>query len=296
MELRHLRYFVATAEELHFGRAARRLAISQPPLSLAIRQLEDELGVRLLERDSKRVALTAAGEAFLADARALLAEAAKARELARRVAAGQRGRLRVGFVGSMLYRGLPEHVRAFRAAAPDVALTLSELNSAEQLDAVAQGRLDVGLVHAPQAPRGLSAVAIAEEPFFACLPERHRLARSRPLTLAALADEPFVLFARDASPAYYDSVIGVCAAAGFVPRVELQVRHWLTVVALVAKRMGVALVPEAIRTSGMKGVAFLPLAANPVRSSSWIVWDPGRPSPARDAFVRRVTAPAAAPR
>jgi DNA-binding transcriptional LysR family regulator len=290
MELRHLRYFVATAEELHFGRAARRLAISQPPLSLTIRQLEDELGVRLLERDNKRVTLTPAGEVFLADARHVLSEAGKAQELARRVAAGKSGRLRVGFVGSMLYRGLPEYVSAFRAAAPSVVLTLTELNSAEQIDAVAQGRLDVGFVHAPQAPRDLRGISIAVEPFVACVPEDHRLARPGRMRLASLADEAFVLFARDASPAYYDSVIAVCGAAGFIPRVEFQVRHWLTVVALVARKMGVALVPEAIRTSGMKDVKFLPLLSNPVLSTSWLVWNPGRQSPARDAFLSQVTA------
>jgi DNA-binding transcriptional LysR family regulator len=288
VELRHLRYFVATAEELHFGRAARRLSISQPPLSNTIRQLEEETGVRLLERDNKRVALTPAGEAFLADARYLLSEAAKAQELARRVASGKRGRLRVGFVGSMLYRGLPDYVKAFRTAAPDVVLSLIELNSAEQLDAMARGRIDVGFVHALETPPEVRGIPIAKEPFVACVSEDHRLARSRRLRLASLAEEVFVLFAREASPAYYDSVIAICAAAGFIPRVEFQVRHWLTVVALVARRMGVSLVPEPIRISGMKGVSFLPLQANPVLSTSWMIWNPSRSSPVRDAFLDQV--------
>ena len=259
MELRQLRYFVAVAEELHFGRAARRLSISQPPLSMTIRGLEEELGVRLLERDNKRVNLTPAGEVFLADARSLLAEAGAAGALARRVASGEIGRLRLGFVGSMLYRGLPELLNAFRAVAPKVVLTLAELNSAEQIDAVAHGRLDAGFVHALAVPAGLRGHLIAREPFVACLPERHPLSGARRLRLAALADETFVLFSRSASPAYYDSVIGLCASAGFVPRVEFQVRHWLTVVALVARRMGVALVPEPIAASGMRGVRFVPL-------------------------------------
>ena len=289
MELRQLRYFVATAEELHFGRAARRLSISQPPLSMTIRHLEEELGVRLLERNNKRVTLTPAGRVFLSDARYLLSEAGKTKELARRVATGKSGRLRVGFVGSMLYRGLPDYVRAFRTAAPNIVLTLTELNSAEQIDAVAQGRLDAGFVHAPQAPRDLRGIPIAQEPFLACLPEDHRLARSRRMRLGSLADEAFVLFARDASPAYYDSVIAVCAAAGFSPRVEFEVRHWLTVVALVGRKMGVALVPEPIRMSGMKGVKFLPLQSNPVLSTSWLIWNPSRQSPARDAFLAQVT-------
>lgn len=190
MELRHLRYFAAVADELHFGRAAGRLAISQPPLSLAIRQLEDELGAKLFERDSKRVALTPAGEAFLDDVRHLLAQSGEAAEHARRVAGGSTGRLRVGFSGSMLYRGLPQAVAAYRSAWPGVVLTLVELNSAEQIDALAHDRLEAGFVHVPQVPDGLDGLLVADEPFVACLPEGHALARSSRLDLRELAADP----------------------------------------------------------------------------------------------------------
>ncbi|MBS0595641.1 MAG: LysR family transcriptional regulator [Proteobacteria bacterium] len=285
MELRHLRYFAAVADELHFGRAAGRLAISQPPLSLAIRQLEDELGAKLFERDSKRVALTPAGEAFLDDVRHLLAQSGEAAEHARRVAGGSTGRLRVGFSGSMLYRGLPEAVAAYRSAWPGVVLTLVELNSAEQIDALAHDRLEAGFVHVPQVPDGLDGLLVADEPFVACLPEGHALARSSRLDLRELAADPFVLFARSASPLYYEQVIALCIAAGFRPQVQFEARHWLSVVALVAEGMGVAVVPAAIGASGMHGVRFATLRPSRIQSTSWCVWNPRRRSPARQAFV-----------
>ena len=300
MELRHLRYFAAVADELHFGRAAGRLAISQPPLSLAIRQLEDELGAKLFERDSKRVALTPAGEAFLDDVRHLLAQSGEAAEHARRVAGGSTGRLRVGFSGSMLYRGLPQAVAAYRSAWPGVVLTLVELNSAEQIDALAhdrleagfvhvpglqQLRLDVALVHSTLPPEGIASELIVEEPFVACLPEGHALARSSRLDLRELAADPFVLFARSASPLYYEQVIALCIAAGFRPQVQFEARHWLSVVALVAEGMGVAVVPAAIGASGMHGVRFATLKPSRIQSTSWCVWNPRRRSPARQAFV-----------
>jgi DNA-binding transcriptional LysR family regulator len=286
MDLRHLRYFVAVAEELHFGKAAKRLSISQPPLSFAIRQLEEELEAKLLERDSKKVVLTSAGEAFLAEVRHLLAEVGEAKEVARRVARGSAGRLRVGFMGSMLYRGLPELVTSYRAAFPKVMVTFAELNSAEQLDAVLHGRLDVGFVHANRVPEGLEGMQVAGEPFVACLPEEHPLARVKRLDLRELANEPFVLFARAASPAYYETVIGLCVASGFQPDVRYEARNWLTVVGLVTKGMGVAVVPKAISASGMRGSRFVPLRACSVLSNSWCVWNPRRQVPPLAVFLQ----------
>ena len=285
MDLRRLRYFVAVAEELHFGRAARRLSISQPPLSLSIRQLEEQLGAKLLERDSKRVALTPAGEAFLQDARHLLAEFGEAKELALRVASGSTGRLRVGFSGSMLYRGLPEAVKAYRSAFAQVELTLVELNSSEQIESLARDRLELGFVNGPRIPDGLDGLRVAEEPFVACLPVGHRCAGSARLDLRALADDPFVLFARSASPLYYEHVIALCIASGFRPRVQFEARHWLSVAGLVAKRMGVAVVPEAISASGMRGVKFVPLKPSRILSTCWCVWNPRRVLPVRERFL-----------
>lgn len=285
MELRHLRYFVTVADELHFGRAARRLAMSQPPLSLAVRQLEEELGVKLLERNSKRVALTPAGRVFNAEARHVLEQAEQAGQLARKIAGGRLGSLRVGFSGSMLYRGLPAILAAFQAGHPGVEVVLKEMNSAEQVDALQHGRLDAGFIHGVRSAEGLDGFEFVAEPFVCCLPARHALARLPRLALARLAAEPFVLFSRDVSPRYYDLVVTVCEQAGFTPSVRHEVRHWLTVVALVAQRMGVALVPAALATSGIPGVRFVPLRDASVRSITSCVWPRQRDVPGLHEFV-----------
>ena len=253
MELRHLRYFSVLAEELHFGRAARRLSISQPPLSVAIRQLEESVGARLFERNSKEVRLTQAGEALRISARRLLQQAEEAALEARDVAAGSAGRLRIGFVGAMLYRGLPQALRAFQAKHPAVRVTLSELNSGVQISELLHDRLDLGFVHASRMPPELQHRLLLSEPFVCCLPAGHALARKRVLAPADLRGQPFVLFSREASPDYHERILSICADAGFLPEVRHEVRHWLAVVSLVSQGMGVALVPQAMRHSALRG-------------------------------------------
>lgn len=272
MELRHLRYFVVLAEELHFGRAARRLAISQPPLSVAIRQLEESVGAQLFERNSKAVRLTAAGEALLATSRALLRDAEDAVIQARAVAHGSAGKLRIGFVGSMLYRGLPQALQRFRTAHPAVHVTLTELNSGEQVAELMHGRLDVGFAHTRRVPAELQCRLLVSEPFVACLPDGHRMAGKRKISLASLRDESFVLFSRDASPDYHARILSICADAGFWPEVKQEVRHWLAVVSLVSQGMGVALVPEAMRHCALPGAVFRPLEDPSTPSEAYGVW------------------------
>lgn len=271
MELRHLRYFVALADELHFGRAARRLHITQPPLSFNIRQLEGLLGVQLFERNSHGVKLTPAGEAFRASAQALLADAEQAARRARDVAAGVTTRVRVGFVGSMLYRGLPERLARFEATHPKVRVELFELNSAEQVEAFARRRLDLGFVHTSRVPSDLSRSLFVSEPFVLCVPARR--ARRMP-ALETLAREPLVVFARGVSPDYYERVMGLCAQLGLHPQVRHEVRHWLSVVALVSRGAGYALVPQAMTECGIAGVRFGPLPDTRVRSEVFMVWNP----------------------
>ncbi|SAI66428.1 LysR family transcriptional regulator [Bordetella ansorpii] len=269
MELRHLRYFSALAEELHFGRAAARLSISQPPLSVAIKQLEDSVGARLFERNNKEVRLTAAGRALRASARKILAQAEEAALGARDAAAGLAGRLRIGFVGAMLYRGLPQALRSFQARYPGVRITLTELNSGEQITELMQDRLDVGFVHTSRLPDGLESRLLLSEPFVCCLPEKHRLAGRRSVKPADLASEPLVLFAHSVSPDYHDRVLSICAEAGFRPDVRHEVRHWLAVVSLVSQGLGVALVPKALERSALGGAVFRPLAGGSARSESY---------------------------
>ena len=290
MELRHLRYFVVLAEELHFGRAARRLSISQPPLSVAIRQLEESVGARLFDRNSKEVRLTPAGDALLASARALLRQAEEAALEARDVSQGSAGRLRIGFVGAMLYRGLPQALRKFQAKHPAVRITLSELNSGEQISELLHDRLDFGFVHTSRMPAELRHVLLMSEPFVACLPVGHRLARRRTVPTASLRDEPFVLFARSVSPDYHERILAICADAGFRPEVRHEVRHWLSVVSLVSQGMGVALVPNALHHSALRGAVFRPLEEKGAHSESYCVWRDGPENAVVQAFLRAVQA------
>jgi DNA-binding transcriptional LysR family regulator len=284
MELRHLRYFTVLAEELHFGRAARRLSISQPPLSVAIRQLEESVGAQLFERNSKAVRLTAAGGTLQASARALLRDADEALLEARHVAQRSAGRLRIGFVGAMLYRGLPQALTRFQSAHPAVRVTLAELNSGEQMVELLHDRLDVGFVHTRRVPTELQCRLLVSEPFVACLPAHHPLAKKRKIALASLRGESFVMFSRSASPDYHERILSICADAGFWPEVRQEVRHWLAVVSLVSQGMGVALVPDAMRHCALPGAVFLPLEGASTPSEAYGVWLSG----CRNVLVTRL--------
>ncbi len=288
MELRHLRYFSVLAQELHFGRAARRLSISQPPLSVAIRQLEDAVGARLFERNSKEVRLTPAGEALCVSAARLLRQAEEAALEARDVAAGSAGRLRIGFVGAMLYRGLPQALRAFQARHPAVRVTLAELNSGLQIAELLHDRLDLGFVHTSRMPPELRHRLLLAEPFVCCLPAGHALARRRVLAPADLRAQPFVLFSREVSPDYHERILSICAEAGFQPEVRHEVRHWLAVVSLVSQGLGVALVPQAMRHSALRGAVFRPLDRAVAQSEAYGVWRAGPVNPLVERLLEGV--------
>ncbi len=290
MEFRHLRYFLALADELHFGRAAQRLAITQPPLSLNIQQLEASVGARLFERDSKGVRLTAAGLAFREAAQALLAQANEARLLAREIAAGSVGRLRVGFVGSVLFRGLPQWLAAFHASHPRIDVGLSELNSQEQIDALMHDQLDLGFVHTQRVPAELQTALVHSDAFMCCVNAAHALARRRKVSLLQLRDEPFVLFSRQASPDYYTRIVEMCGAQGFYPKVRHEVRHWLSVVSLVSQGMGVSVVPAPLERAGMAGVAFKPFVEATLPSEVHCAWKAAIDHPTRSQFLDVVLA------
>ena len=266
MEFRHLRYFLVLAEELHFGRAARRLSMSQPPLSLNIQQLEASVGTRLFTRNSKQVALTAAGRAFVGAARSLLDQAAQAAALAKDVGQGMAGSLSIGFAGTMLYSGLPEILARFQAQHPLLRVMLKEMSSSEQLIELAHERLDLGFVHTTRVPPGLSQILVASQAFVACLPSGHALAGHTlagqvSLPLALLQGEPFAVVSRTVSPDYHDRILQTCLDAGFYPQIRYELQHWLSVVALVSRGMGVALVPAALQQSAMPGTVFVPVVA-----------------------------------
>lgn len=290
MEFRHLRYFLVLAEELHFGRAARRLSISQPPLSLNIQQLEASVGARLFTRSSKQVTLTAAGQAFVPAARALLEQAAQAAHLARDVGQGITGSLTIGFAGTMLYSGLPKILERFQAQHPLLRLMLKELSSSEQLIDLAHDRLDLGFVHTTRVPPELSQTLVASQPFVCCLPSGHALARKRSLPLRLLQGEPFAVVSRSVSPDYHERILAICSEAGFYPEIRYELRHWLSVVSLVSQGMGVALVPAALRQSAMAGAAFVPLDSATTPYDTYCLWKTAQGNAALAAFVDAVRA------
>ena len=260
MELRHLRYFVAVAEELHFGRAAERLHIAQPPLSQQIRQLEGALGFPLLLRAHRRVRLTDGGAAFLGEARAILARVERAAQDARRVARGETGSLALGFIASTTWWLVPALLQELRRRQPGVALSLAELSTEEQVAALRAGTIQVGLGRPPADDPAIAAEPLLDEPLAVALPLRHRLARGPAVPLRALADEPFVLFPRRPRPGWADRVLGHCREAGFLPHVAQEVLELSTALALVAAGAGVTLVPGSVQSLRPRGLVYRPLA------------------------------------
>jgi DNA-binding transcriptional LysR family regulator len=285
MDLRVLRYFVAVAETLNFGRAAAALSISQPPLSRQIGALERDLGVALFVREARGVRLTAAGAALLPQARRLLRDADALAAGARELAHGEVGVVRLGFISTAAYNVLPRVLPAFRRMRPGIRLTLVEATTDAQAGALRDGELDVGLVVPPIAGT-LDYAALWREPLIAALPAARRWARR--IDLAKLRDEPFILFPRRASPGLHDLVTALCASAGFVPRIEQEAIQMPTIVSLVAAGMGLALVPASLAHMRRTGVVYRPLARPGPPMEVGIAWNEAAQTPAVAAFVAHV--------
>jgi DNA-binding transcriptional LysR family regulator len=271
-DLRHLRYFVAVAEELHFGRAAERLGIAQPPLSQQIMRLEGRLGVELFRRTRRSVELTDSGAALLPAARDLLAQAARVEQTVRRSAAGTTGTIQMGFVGSAAHELLPTLLRRFRERYPDASVVPSELSTTEQIAAITRGALDAGLVRLPVESAEVATLRLLEEPLVIALPDFHPLANRRRLPLAALSDEPFVMWGRPLNPPFHDEVIAACHDAGFSPNVVQEASEIPTIVSLVAAGLGVSLVPASMEQVRSDGVVYLPVQGAGVRIALALAW------------------------
>jgi len=258
IELRLWRQFLAVAEELHFGRAAQRLNMTQPPLTQAIAQLESLLGLRLFDRTKRSVQLTAAGTALVPEARDLLARAQALPAYARASADGEAGRLRLAFVSTVGFELLPGWVRAFREHYPKVQLELIEATGDVQLQALERGEIDAGfMLHSPGfAPPGLACRRISQDPLVVALPERHPLANKAALALADLLDQPLVIFPRRIVPSLYDAIFAMYHAAGQLPQVAQEAIQMQTIVNLVSAGLGVAWVPESVRQFQRPGVVY----------------------------------------
>lgn len=259
IEVRHLRYFIAVAEELHFGRAAQRLHIAQPPLSQQIRRLEEMLGYPLFERTSRSVALTAAGKLLLERARRTLSNLQRDFEETRSVGRGEVGSLHIGFVGSAMLTTLPEIFRRYRKAYPKVRLQLHESFTALVVEGLQNGTLDVGLLRDGDATEGLTATPIFHEPFVAVLPAAHPRAKQKTISAGDLREEPFVYYPRSAGTRAFEKPFLYCEEFGFQPRIVQEASHWLTILRLIASGLGVSIAPECVRQIASPEVVCLPL-------------------------------------
>ncbi|MBU8539534.1 LysR substrate-binding domain-containing protein [Falsiroseomonas tokyonensis] len=281
--MRHLRYFVAVAEELHFTRAARRLGMAQPPLSQQIQQLEAELATPLFERGTRRVALTEAGRMLLPEARATLEQAARAVLVARRAGRGEIGELRIGlFASAPLLPVFTEAVLGFRRRLPDVHLALQESPTLEQVDALRRGALDAGFLRCPSAadiPGDVAAVELLRERLVAMMREDHPLARDQgPLPIAALAEQKLIFFARSVGTTLHAQFEALCRAAGFTPDITQTARENSTLIGLVAAGFGIAVMPASLAQIRVAEVTHRELAEPGATTSIWLATPRGRTS------------------
>lgn len=286
MELRHLRYFVAIAEERHFGRAAEKVGIAQPPLSKQIQDLEQELGYPLFDRSRRPIELTAAGQALLEHARSILESLEIAVRETRRAGAGHSGRVAIGYPQSLAYSGLTGLLRAFRERSPDVAIEVRELPPADQVEALKRGDLDIGFVRAPLHEPQLSSENIRTEKLVLALPADHRLAIRERVALSAVSREPFVFFPRARGPGFFDLLISVCRDSGFTPHI-VQEAPQIDVLALVAAGFGLSILPDSVRELRRADIVLRPIIGSPTTELR-LVWRTGDPSPAVARFIETV--------
>lgn len=289
IELRQLRYFVAVAEEMHFGRAALRLHMTQPPLSQTIQSLEAALGTQLFSRTKRSIALTPAGAALLPEAQRMLLQAAALPDMARRAASGASGRLSLAFVSTADYSVLPPFLREFREQYPQVQIDLREATSDVQLEDLAQGRIDVGLLIPPLSDKAraeLDYAAVLSEPLILAAPKGMKALRGKKAaSLKALADMPLIIFPRRIAPAFHDAILACFRDAGLTPRIGQEAIQMQTIVSLVSAGMGIALVPQSVSNLKRPGVEYMALTGKTPLVETGLAWRRDNASPVLRAFL-----------
>ena len=288
IELRHLRYFVTVAEELHFGRAAQRLRVSQPPLSQQIRKLEEMLGYPLFNRTSRSVSLTVAGEAFLESARRTLRNIQRNIEEMRSIGRGEVGSLHIGFVGSGMLTSLPSVFRTYREAYPRVRLHLHESFTALVIEGLENGTLDAGILRDSDPVKGLHVTTIFSEPFVAVLPANHPRAKQKSISPAVLRDEPFVYYPRSAGVRAFEKPFTMFEQYGFRPRIVQEASHWLTILRLIGAGLGVSIAPQCVRRIESPDVVCLTLRDTEAISNMELAWPVGESRPIVQQFAQIV--------
>jgi DNA-binding transcriptional LysR family regulator len=291
MELRHLRYFVAVAEELSFTRAAGRLNIAQPPLSHQIRQLESELGVVLFHRTKHEVRITEAGRAVLQEARCTLAQARRVEIIARRAAEGLVGRLHIGFSSSLPHTKLPNILRVCRSRFPEIVLTLHEHTTEKQIELLSAGEIDVGFLRLPveNAPASLVIKPILREPLLLAMPRGHSFGRRRRVAVQSLREEPFILLPREAAPGLHDQIIGMCTRAGFRPNIVQEASEVQTIISLVSAGLGIAIVPASIQSLHRERVLYRRLSGGVSMTATAVAYENANRSMILRTFLSVVT-------
>ena len=290
MDVRQMRYFMAVADELNFSRAARRLHMSQPPLSLQIKSLEEELGTTLFERNRRKVHLTEPGRVLLERVRAVLAQIEQASDDVRRASRGEVGEIRVAFTGSApLFEPFPRFLQAFRRGSPAVRVAMSQMSTALQLQALGEGRIDVGFLRPSYRftpGPGIAWRALWEDELLAILPAAHRCAvEDEACPMEALAEEAFVLFSEDLGCGLRDHVLALSGQAGFAPRIVQEAREGVTILALVAAGAGVSIMPATYRNVGVAGISHKRLVSAASRSRMLLAWRSSDSSPLLRRFV-----------
>lgn len=286
IELRHLRYFIAVAEELHFGRAAQRLHISQPPLSQQIMQLEAETGAQLFNRTNRSVQLTPAGAQFLQDARAILLQVEQATQRAARLHRGEEGELRIGFTSSATFIGvMSDALYVFRQRWPNVHVQMQEINTRQQLAPLHEGKLDLGVMRNTPLPADLHHQLLLREPLCAVVHKAHPLATAGRITLQALAREPFVFFDPQVGTALYSEILDLLQRYQIRPYITQEVGEAMTILGLVATGLGVSILPASFSHARLANVVWLPLEEPDAQSEMWLVWSGEREMSAQMAHM-----------
>lgn len=285
MEFRQLRHFIVLAEEKHFGRAAKRLFITQSALSTSIQRLEGEFGVRLFERDSKGVRVTLAGQLMLDRAREILNHTDRAKKFSIALSEGRLGRLEVGFTSTVIHQNLDRVVQDFRAEFPEIEIVMREAVSLHQIELLRSGRLDAGLISLPAIPAGLSHIELYEDDFVICLPSGHPLAKRKAIDIADLRDESFVLPSTEIAPQVYDQLVDLCNTAGFHPQVAFESLHELNTVFLVSRGHGIGFVMRSLVNVAIQGAVFVPINRQVQVRRGHFVWNPNRLTPGLQVLI-----------
>lgn len=289
MKIIQLKYFLGLAEELHFGKAASRLHVSQPPLSRQIQALEQELRISLFVRSNQRVSLTEAGAAFYKDIRDIFTSLERAIDNARGIATGEVGRLSIGMTGSVSYGIMPRLLREFSQQAPAVRLEIQHLVKAAQIQGLMDRRLSLGFTRSPVQLPDITSIPIHREPFLVAMHESHPLARHSEISLSELADDQFVVYRGSSWPSVADEIIELCIKAGFHPRIGQDTGEMQTAVSLVATGMGVTLVAESINRLLLPGIVYRPLApieGRQLMTTLYAIYRSDDRSPVLEAFLR----------